>query len=387
MSGDLGYHARVAGPDTAAERLKMKWSWKIARIAGIDVYIHATFLFLVYLAGVAYWNEQGTLAAVVTGVGFILALFGCVVLHEYGHALTARRYGIRTRNITLFPIGGIASLEKMPDDPRQEIHVALAGPAVNFTIAVLIYVYLDVSGFDPGAQDFSVAGAPFLYRLMWVNLFIGGFNLLPAFPMDGGRVLRAALALRMDHAVATQKAASVGQFLAIGLGMLGILYNPFLLFIAIFVWFGASMENSAEQLKTILSHATARHAMLSEFHSLSPEDTLAQAVELTLTGSQRDFPVGYRNQLDKVLLHSDLIRGLQEKGQYARISELPLHDMPQVDIDEPLQNLLERMQGNPAQMMCVSDSGQVLGLLNLENILELIRIEQAVEAHRLSRRP
>lgn len=365
----------------------MKWSWKIARIAGIDVYVHASFLFLVYLAGIAYWNEQGTLAAVVAGVGFILALFGCVVLHEYGHALTARRYGIRTRNITLFPIGGVAALEKMPDDPRQEIHVALAGPAVNFALAFVIYVYLDVSGFEPGAQELSVAGAPFLYRLMWVNLFIGGFNLLPAFPMDGGRVLRAALALRMDHALATRKAASVGQFLAIGLGMLGILYNPFLVLIAIFIWFGASMENSAEQLKSILNHATVRHAMLSEFHSLSPEDTLAKAVELTLTGSQKDFPVGYHNQLDKVLHHSDLIKGLQERGQYARVADLPLQAIKEVDIDEPLQALLERMQGDPAQMMCVTEAGQVLGLLNLENILELIRIQQAVESHQHARKP
>jgi Zn-dependent protease len=365
----------------------MKWSWKIARIAGIDIYVHATFLFLIYLAGIAYWNEQGTMAAVVTGVGFILALFGCVVLHEYGHALTARRYGIRTRHITLFPIGGIASLEKMPDDPRQEIHVALAGPAVNFALAFIIYVYLDVSGFNPGAEELSVAGTPFLYRLMWVNLLIGGFNLLPAFPMDGGRVLRAALALRMDHAQATRRAASVGQFLAIGMGMLGILYNPFLLIIAVFIWFGASMENSAEQFKSILSHATVRHAMLSEFHSLSPEDTLARAAELTLAGSQKDFPVGYRDQLTKVLHHSDLIKGLQEQGQHARIADLPLQDMPDVDIDEPLQSLLERMQGNPAQMMCVSDSGKVKGLLNLENILELIRVQQAVEAHQHSRKP
>jgi len=121
----------------------MKWSWKIARIAGIDVYIHATFLLLIYLVGISYWNQQGTVAAVISGVGFILSIFACVVLHELGHSLTARRYGIRTRNITLLPIGGVASLEKMPDDPRQEMNVAMAGPAVNFVIAMLLYLYLD----------------------------------------------------------------------------------------------------------------------------------------------------------------------------------------------------------------------------------------------------
>lgn len=362
----------------------MKWSWKIARIAGIDIYIHATFFLLIYLVGISYWNQQGTVAAVISGIGFILALFACVVLHELGHSLTARRYGIQTRNITLLPIGGVAALEKMPDDPKQEIHVALAGPAVNFLIAFALYIYLDLRNLPITTEDISVTDGSYLYRLMIMNLFLGGFNLLPAFPMDGGRVLRAALALRMDHALATKKAASVGQLLALGLGLLGLLYNPFLVFIAVFIWFGASIENNAEQLKSILADATVRHAMLNEFHTLSPEDTLAKAVELTLGGSQKDFPVGYQNRLIKVLHHSDLIKGLQEKGANARISDLDLQDILTADINEPLKKLLDRMQGNPAQMICVIDNGQVAGLLNLENILELIKIHDAVGKHKIT---
>jgi CBS domain containing-hemolysin-like protein len=188
----------------------------------------------------------------------------------------------------------------------------------------------------------------------------------------------------MDHAKATQKAASVGQLLAVGMGFLGIMYNPFLLFIAIFIWFGASIENSAEQLKSILGHASVRHAMLREFHTLSPEDNLARAVELTLAGSQKDFPVGYQNKLDKVLHHSDLIKGLQEKGEHARISDLPLQNILSADINEPLGKLLERMQGSTAQMICVTEGEQVVGLLNLENILEMIKIQEAVEKHHAS---
>tara|TARA_R110002124_G_scaffold69776_1_gene187386 strand:- start:955 stop:2055 length:1101 start_codon:yes stop_codon:yes gene_type:complete len=360
----------------------MKWSWKIARIAGIDIYIHATFLLLIYFVGITYWNQQGTLNAVISGIAFVVVLFGCVVLHELGHSLTARRYGIQTRNITLFPIGGMAALEKMPDDPRQEINVALAGPAVNFLIAFALYVYLDVSNTPFPTDDISVTSGSYLYQLMIMNIFLGGFNLLPAFPMDGGRVLRAFLALRMSHALATRKAATVGQVLAVGLGLLGLIYNPFLVFIAIFVWFGASMENSAEQMNSILAHATVRHAMLNEFHTLSPEDTLATAIELTLAGSQKDFPVGIPNQLTKVLYHSDLIKGLQEKGENARISELALQDILTADINEPLKGLLERMQGNTAQMICILDNGQVAGLINLENILELIRMHDAVGKHR-----
>ena len=364
----------------------MKWSWKIARIAGIDIYVHATFFFLIYLVGITYWNQQGTLEAVISGVGFVLALFFCVVLHEFGHSLTARRYGIQTRNITLLPIGGVALLEKMPDDPRQEINVAVAGPVVNFLIAILLYIYLDFRAAPITTEELGGAGGSFVYRLMMVNVFIAGFNLLPAFPMDGGRILRAILAMRMDHAAATRKAASVGQFIAIGIGYLGIMYNPFLLLIAIFIWFGASMESNAEQVQSILKHADVRHAMLSEFHSLSPEDTLAKAVELTLAGSQKDFPVGYHNRLEKVLRHTDLIKGLQERGEHARISDLPLLDILSADIDEPLGKLLERIQGNPAQMICVIDRGELAGLLDLEHVLELIKIQEAIAQHQTSRK-
>jgi CBS domain containing-hemolysin-like protein len=189
----------------------------------------------------------------------------------------------------------------------------------------------------------------------------------------------------MDHALATQKAASVGQFLALGFGLMGLVYNPFLVFIAVFIWFGASMENNAEQMKSVLADTTVRHAMLKEFHTLSPEDTLENAIELTLAGSQKDFPVGYPNRLTSVLHHSDLIKGLQEKGASTCISELTLQDILTADINEPLKQLLERMQGNPAQMICVMDNGHVAGLLNLENILELIKIHDAIGKHSINR--
>jgi Zn-dependent protease len=359
----------------------MKWSWKIARIAGIDVYLHATFFLLIYLVGISYWNQQGTLAGVLSGIGFILALFACVVLHELGHSLTARRYGIQTRNITLLPIGGVASLEKMPDNPREEINVALAGPAVNVVIALALYIYLSARGISFTVEELSMGEGSYLYRLMWMNIFLGGFNLLPAFPMDGGRVLRAALALRMDHAVATDKAAKVGKLLAIGLGLLGFLYNPFLVLIAAFIWFGATMENNAEQVKSILGDSTVRHAMLHEFHSLSPEDTLEKAVELTLAGSQKDFPVGSSGEFTKALHHGELIKGLHEKGAGARICDLELQSIIHVDIDAPLEKLLLRMQDNPTQMVCIVDKGRVAGLLNIENILEWVRFHEAIREH------
>lgn len=363
----------------------MKWSWKIVRISGIDIYVHATFLVLIYLVGVSYYNQQGTVAAAIYGVGYIIALFFCVVLHELGHSLAARHYGIRTRYITLLPIGGIAALEKMPDDPRQEINVAIAGPAVNFVIAILLYLYLDLSGDQVMAEPLGQTEGSFIYRLMIVNILLGGFNLLPAFPMDGGRVLRATLAFYMSRPEATQKAASVGQFIAVGLGMLGIMYNPFLLFIAIFIWFGASIESNSERLKSVLDHASVKHAMLKEFQTLSPEDTLSRAVELTLAGSQKDFPVGYQNNLIKVLHYSDLIKGLQDKGEHARISTLPLQNIRSVDINEPLGNLMEVMKEDISQMISVTEKGNVVGLLNLENIVEMIKFQEALQEHNKTR--
>jgi Zn-dependent protease len=359
----------------------MKWSWKIARIAGIDIYVHVTFFLLVYLVGASYYNQKGTFAAAIYGVGYIVALFFCVVLHELGHSLTARHYGIQTRNITLLPIGGIAALEKLPENPRHEINVAIAGPAVNFVIAMVLYLYLEISGgqvMDPRPVE---TDGPLLYRLMIVNILLGSFNLLPAFPMDGGRILRAALSFGMDRIEATRKAASVGRFLAVGMGLLGVLYNPFLLFIAIFVWFGASTESSAERLKSILGRARARHAMLREFHTLAPDDTLSSAIDLTLLGSQKDFPVGYKNNLTKVLHYADLIDGLKQKGEHARISDLPLQDILVADINEPLENLIQDMQGNLGQMICVTEHGKIVGLLNLENIIEMIKIHEALEDH------
>jgi Zn-dependent protease len=213
----------------------MSWSWRIGRIAGIDVYVHFTFLLLLAWVGVEYYLAHGSLAEALYGVAFILALFGIVVLHELGHALAARGYGIRTRDITLLPIGGVARLERMPEEPRQELVVALAGPAVNVVMAVGIYIGMALGqGLAPLGDVLSVEGN-FVSQLFWVNVSLALFNLLPAFPMDGGRVLRALLAFRLDYVRATQVAARVGQGMALLFGFVGLFFNPFLVFIALFL--------------------------------------------------------------------------------------------------------------------------------------------------------
>src|SRR5512135_1148628 len=169
----------------------MPWSWRLGTVAGIPIYLHGTFLLLIAIVLFSDWVREQSLVAAGAGVLFVLAVFGTVVLHEFGHALTAKRYGIRTRDITLLPIGGVARLERMPDDPKQELWVALAGPAVNVAIAAVLFVWLFVTnGFEP-LSNLSMVTGSFVERLMFVNVTLVLFNLLPAFPMDGGRVLRA----------------------------------------------------------------------------------------------------------------------------------------------------------------------------------------------------
>ena len=219
----------------------MRWSWKLATVAGIGIYVHWTFFLIIGWIVMIRLGEGANAAGVLEGVAFILALFACVVLHELGHALTAKRFGIQTRDITLLPIGGVARLERMPEEPIQEFLVALAGPAVNVVIAAILAGVLWLSRGSSGFVLESLQSTDFLMNLLVVNVFLVLFNLLPAFPMDGGRVLRALLThFTGDYVAATQVAASIGQMMAILFGIVGlfVIYNPFLVFIALFVYLG-----------------------------------------------------------------------------------------------------------------------------------------------------
>ena len=359
----------------------MKWSWKIARIAGIDVRLHVTFLILVAWIGLAYWQAEGTVSAVIAGVGFILALFACVVLHEFGHALTARRFGIRTRNIVLLPIGGIASIERMPDDPRQEIIIALAGPAVSFGIAALLWLALTATGGigTPIVLDLGQGG--FVSRLMFVNLLLGAFNLLPAFPMDGGRVFRALLSLRLGQVRATRIAAVVAQGAAVLLAVAGLHYNLFLVLIAMFIWLGAVSEASMVSAHSVLAGITARAAMETKFEVLGPEDSLGRAVTLTLDGSQKDFPVVRDGAVVGVLRQADLLRGLHDHGKLCRVDQVMAGPPAQLEIGQSLGHVLEDMGTAGPGLLVVTDKGRMAGIIDPDNLMELLRISKALQEH------
>lgn len=357
----------------------MKWQWKLGTFAGIDVFVHATFLLLIGWIGYSHWLQYGTIAKVAEGILFILALFLCVVLHEYGHALTARRYGIKTRDITLYPIGGVARLERLPDKPIEELWVALMGPAVNVVIAALLFVYLYLTGGLVPMTDLTVASGSFLARLMAVNVSLVLFNLIPAFPMDGGRVLRALLAMRMDYVRATQIAANIGQGLAFLLGLFGLFNNPFLLFIAFFVWIGASQEASMVQMRNSISGIPVTHAMQTRFDVLSPADRLDRVVNLILAGSQQDFPVVEDGQFVGVLTRDDFIRALSQKGQDTPVMDVIRRNVPTVDSHEMVEMALVRLQESGSKTLPVMHRGRFVGLVTSENITEFLMIRSALK--------
>ncbi len=357
----------------------MKWSWKMVEITGIGVYVHATFLLIIGWVVLMHWTQGHNLVTTVVGVIFTLAIFGCVVLHELGHALTAKRYGIKTRDITLLPIGGVARLERMPDDPRQELWIALAGPAVNVVIAIVLYIWLQsIGGFEP-LDKLSITGGSFMERLLVVNIFLVLFNLIPAFPMDGGRVLRAVLAMRMNYVRATQVAATLGQGIAFLFGFIGLFSNPFLLFIALFVWIGAAQEASVTQIRFLLGGIPVSSAMITDFRTLGPNDRLARAIDLTLSGSQQDFPIIEDGRVLGILTQGDLIVALTQHGWDTPVSEVMRQNFRVVDSSEMLESVFTRLQTSSCRTLPVVRSGHLVGLVTLENISEFIMIQSVLD--------
>jgi Zn-dependent protease len=312
------------------------------------------------------------------GILFILALFGIIVLHELGHALAARRYGIDTRDITLLPIGGVARLERMPDDPKQELVVALAGPAVNVVLAAAIYTGLSLAGRPFSVERAATVGVGFLDQLFVVNVFLVIFNLLPAFPMDGGRVLRALLALRMDYVRATHLAATIGQGMAILFAFVGLLFNPFLLFIAFFVWVGAAQEANMVQLRSALAGIPVMRAMITDFKALDADDPLGRAAEHVLAGFQQDFPVVDDRQVIGVLTRNDLVSALSNHGPTTPVRDIMQRDFVTTDPREMLERAFERLQECQCHTLPVVGNGELVGLLTSENVTEALMIQEAL---------
>ena len=367
----------------------MSWSWKLARLAGIDVHVHATFLMLLAWIGVMHWR-QGGMAAATVGVLLIVATFATIVLHELGHALVARRFGIRTRDITLWPIGGIARLERMPEKPEQELLVAIAGPAVNAVIALVLGAAVLIMGMSVFPQSLVGGGiGSFVTRLFWINVAIAGFNLLPAFPMDGGRVLRALLAMRGDYVSATRTAAGIGQGFALLLGLAGLMFNPLLIFIAFFLWMGAAAESGAVQMKDALVGVSVQTAMQVYYRALSPDESLGGAARAFLAGSQTEFPVvgTEPEQVLGVVTRSSLVEGLSTRGPDARIDEIMNRRFAVAEPYESLDVVLGRINESGCGIVPVLHHGRLVGIVTSENISELLLLRSAIDVRESRGRP
>ena len=357
----------------------MKWSLSLGKVSGIQVYIHWTFLILVGWIVLQNAAQGQTAAQIVWAVAFLLAIFVCVFLHELGHALAARRYHIRTRDITMLPIGGLARLENMPEDPKQELVVALAGPAVNLVLAVLLWLIISL---DPGSSTnfdmMTLDSRNFLYTLFVANLVLALFNLIPAFPMDGGRVLRALLSFRLSRIQATRVAASIGQVLAIGFVFIGFFYNPFLLLIGFFIFLGAQAESNFTQTRSLLQGYHVGDVVMTNYQTLHPDDEMAKAIDLLLDSQATAFLIMEEGKMRGILSRSEMIKALSAHGKTARVGDVMHTDLRELSAEEPLEKVYTYFQENREALLPVMKGGQLIGVLDKDNIHEFIMIQNAV---------
>jgi Zn-dependent protease/CBS domain-containing protein len=309
-------------------------------------------------------------------------LFACVVLHEFGHAIMARRFGIRTRDIILFPFGGVGRLERIPEVPPQELLIALAGPAVSVGISAALFAVLRLQGSTPQVEELATGQVSFAERLMFMNAGLAIFNLVPAFPMDGGRVLRALLAMRLDYLRATELAARIGQGIAVLFAIVGALTNPLLVIIALFVWMGAEGEAGLAHVKRALRGATVDAAMRTEFGALAPDDALSVAAQLTVRHGQADLPVLLDRHVVGLLTRRDLLRWLSENGGGRPVADVMHRTFETVQASEPLDEIFIRLQQEPDKTLLVIDHERLVGLVGLDEITNLLRIRRAVAARR-----
>jgi Zn-dependent protease len=364
----------------------MRWSITIGKFAGTAVKIHITFiLFLAWIAFSA-WSRGGPAAALDSTL-FIVLLFACVVLHEFGHIAAARRYGIGTPEVTLLPIGGVASLQRLPSDPRQELVVALAGPAVNLVIGLVLIAVVGSVRPDELAQidnpNLSLIG-----RLAIANIFLAVFNLIPAFPMDGGRVLHALVAMRVGGPRATEIAARIGQALAFGLGFLGLFGNPLLVFIAIFVYIAAAAEAQMSAAHEALKGVSVGEAMETRFTPVSIDANLGQAVDALLATAQHEFPVvDAFGKPAGLLTREDILGALREHGGDEPASAFMRSGVDSVRPATPVESVFDRLQGPGAAALYVTDGdGRIVGLLTRQALGEVMMIRAARPDWRFERK-
>ena len=357
----------------------MKGNLNLGSVSGIKINIHWTFFFLIVWIVFEEIKQGGTTESILFNITFVLSVFVCVVLHELGHALTAKRFGINTKKITLLPIGGVASLDRIPENPKQELLVTLAGPLVNVVIALILYFVIPVSSFATqnltealdSLNNFTFQN--FLLYLFIVNVGLVLFNIIPAFPMDGGRIFRALLAMNINRVKATQIAARVGQFIAVIFLLLGLLFNPFLIFIALFVFLGAYGENLLVQHMAIVEGFKVRDAMLTDITKLSIDTTMAEVIEILLAGSENNFIVMDGHTIAGILYHDDIIKS--SKNRTTTVKDIMALKFKTLKIDQDLKMIYRLVYSGKKSFFPVVDKNKLVGAIDSENLNEFILLQ------------
>jgi Zn-dependent protease/CBS domain-containing protein len=367
---------RTAETLPAAPRRRSWWTWNLGRIAGIPIRMHLTLLVLLVWIASSYMLQGLGFSAAALGLVLVVTIFAIIVVHELGHALVARRYGIATRDIMLLPVGGIASLERMPDKPHQELAVAIVGPLINLALAGILYIGITAVGGTTRITEATTIGGAIATQLMWINIGLALFNLIPAFPMDGGRVLRALLAMRMSHDRATDIAARLGKFFAVAIAIFGIFYNPLLLLIAFVVWVGASQERALVQLKTAISGVPVSAAMLRRVESVTPEQPLEDAAAMLLRGGLNQLPVIDHGEPIGVITRSDVATALSHAGPDAKVANAPHHAIVMVSPADSLDMVLDKLRQAPDSIALVIDHGAPVGVLTAEHLAAYVAMHQ-----------
>ncbi len=338
--------------------------------------MHLTLLIL--LVGIAGWyllrgSDIGTTAV---GIALVITIFAVIVVHELGHALVARRFGIGTRDIMLLPVGGIASLERTPEKPSQELAVAIVGPAINLVLAGVIWIGIQAMDGTTALSEVSSIGGAVAAQLFWINIGLAVFNMIPAFPMDGGRVLRALLSMRLGFARATNISAQLGRVFAVGIGIAGLFYNPLLLLIAFVVWTGATQERALSQLKHKISGVPVSAAMLRRVEAVTPEQPLEEAAALLLRGGLNQLPVIDHGKPVGVITRGDVATALSHAGPSATVADAPQHRVIMVSPAESLDSVLDRLRAEPDAVALVIDDGQPVGVLTAEALATYVQLHE-----------
>ncbi|WP_276370246.1 site-2 protease family protein [Chryseolinea sp. H1M3-3] len=365
-------------PSTNTNLIRVKYSLRLGSIMGINLFVHWTFFILIGWVIFSHLSLQTNPIQIVWTVIFLLAVFACITLHEFGHALTAKYFNIKTHSIVLLPIGGLAQLESIPEKPKEELLIAIAGPMVNFILAGLLFLVLTVTSSATVSDLDIISSASFLPSLIQVNFLLALFNLIPSFPMDGGRVFRALLSFRIGHLKATRVAASTGQLIAIGFILYGIVYNPFLIFIGVLIFAGAKSEANFSEIKSLLKNFKVHDAMIQTIPFVENDITIKEAANKLLSDENKTFIVTDHGMPTGSLSREEIYEALREQNENTPVENVKNKELLYVSPEMPLDEALGKIMKEKKEIALVGADGALQGYLDKENIDEFLQIQKAL---------